>query len=121
MPGRIALRHWKAPQGLGQTRRRRPGDRSRHGGECALSPAVAQRPPRLWLAVRGNPDSPDRLSRDCCFIIDPIDGTRAFIAGEDTFAIAIGVAEQGVMRAGRVVCLPALKRLYAAHGDGPPP
>jgi len=116
---RIALRSWR--------KHPKAWEKADGGGpvteaDLAVNAALAQRlrnarPTYGWLSEETT-DTPDRLTRDCCFIIDPIDGTRAFIAGEDTFAIAIGVAQGGVMRAG-VVCLPALKRLYAAQGDGP--
>ena len=52
------------------------------------------------------------------FIIDPIDGTRAFIAGERHFAHSLAVARNGVVTAA-VVYLPALDRLYTASSDGP--
>ena len=117
--GRIAMRYWR--------RHPKAWDKPEGGGpvteaDLAVNAMLAQRlrnarPGYGWLSEE-TADTPDRLARECCFIIDPIDGTRAFIAGEETFAIAIGVAEQGVMRAG-VVYLPALKRLYTAHGDGP--
>lgn len=115
---RIALRYWrKHPKAWDKPDSAGPVTEA----DLAVNAALAQRlrnarPGYGWLSEETT-DTPDRLTRERCFIIDPIDGTRAFIAGEDTFAIAIGVAERGVMRAG-VVCLPALKRLYAAHGDG---
>src|SRR5690606_12059421 len=41
-----------------------------------------------------------------------------YMAGEDTFALVAGIAERGRMIAG-AVWLPALKRLYSAHSEGP--
>ena len=52
------------------------------------------------------------------FILDPIDGTRAFIAGEDSCSHSLAVARDGVVTAG-VVFLPALDRMFAATCDGP--
>lgn len=77
----------------------------------------AARPDYGWLSEE-SADGDARLAARRCFIIDPIDGTRSFIAGEDTFAIVAGIAEAGIMHAG-AVWLPALKRLYSAHRDGP--
>ncbi|MCC6007873.1 MAG: 3'(2'),5'-bisphosphate nucleotidase CysQ [Rhodobacteraceae bacterium] len=51
------------------------------------------------------------------FIVDPIDGTRAFLAGEKAFAVAIAVVQQGVPLAG-VVHLPAMGLTYAARAGG---
>ncbi|MGL4281014.1 MAG: inositol monophosphatase family protein, partial [Albidovulum sp.] len=49
---------------------------------------------------------------------DPIDGTRAFIEGDTSFAHALAVAERGRVIAG-VVYLPEKDALYAATLDGP--
>lgn len=65
-----------------------------------------------WLSEETE-DDPARLSCPRCFIIDPIDGTRAFIAGEKTFAHSLAVAEAGRVIAA-VVHLPALDLTYAA-------
>jgi myo-inositol-1(or 4)-monophosphatase len=75
------------------------------------------RPGYGWLSEE-TPDDSERLSRDRVFIVDPIDGTRAFIAGEDNFAISVAVAEAGKVVAGAVL-LPAKRRLYAAETGAP--
>lgn len=77
----------------------------------------AARPAYGWLSEE-TPDSPDRLGLAQVFIVDPIDGTRAFLAGEENFAISLAVAEAGKVTAG-VVYLPAKSALYAATVDGP--
>ncbi len=75
------------------------------------------RPGYGWLSEE-SADTPDRLDRDRVFILDPIDGTRAFIAGEAAFSHALAVVEGGQVTAG-VVYLPALDLLYAARLGGP--
>ena len=83
-----------------------------------LADAPARRPARLWLAVRGNRRQRGAPECERVFIIDPIDGTRAFIAGEETFAHSLAVADRGRVTAA-VVYLPALDRLYTACDHGP--
>jgi myo-inositol-1(or 4)-monophosphatase len=81
----------------------------------------AARPDYGWLSEETPDDAGDpggRLQRDRTFIIDPIDGTRAFVAGEDDFALALAVAEAGRVTAA-VVHLPACGQTYAATCDGP--
>lgn len=73
---------------------------------------LAARPEYGWLSEE-TPDSDDRLDRDRLFIVDPIDGTRAFVDGQETWAHSLAVAERGQVTAG-VVFLPAKNRLYAA-------
>ena len=52
------------------------------------------RPGYGWLSEEDE-DSATRLDRERVFIIDPIDGTRSFIAGEEGFSVALAVAERG--------------------------
>jgi myo-inositol-1(or 4)-monophosphatase len=75
----------------------------------------AARPDYGWLSEE-TPDSDLRLNDERLFIIDPIDGTRAFIDGTPDFAHSIAVAERGRVTAA-VVYLPAQDRLYSAGTD----
>ena len=60
----------------------------------------------------------DDLGYNLTFILDPIDGTREFIRGEQHFAISLAVAENRQIIAG-VVAYPAMgKVLRAAKGKG---
>ncbi|WP_102222827.1 3'(2'),5'-bisphosphate nucleotidase CysQ [Acidimangrovimonas sediminis] len=77
----------------------------------------AARPGYGWLSEE-SADGAGRLSDEYVFIIDPIDGTRAFMQGEDTFAHSLAVARGGEVVAGAVF-LPALGRLYTASLDSP--
>ncbi|KRS10404.1 inositol monophosphatase, partial [Roseovarius atlanticus] len=52
------------------------------------------RPDYGWLSEE-SADTPERLSRDRVFIVDPIDGTRSFIEGTRTWAHALAVVERG--------------------------
>ncbi|MFN0115049.1 MAG: 3'(2'),5'-bisphosphate nucleotidase CysQ [Paracoccaceae bacterium] len=76
----------------------------------------AARPDYGWLSEE-TPDDPARLSCERVFILDPIDGTRAFIEGHAGFAHSLAVAEGGRVTAG-VVFLPARNILYAAEAEG---
>jgi myo-inositol-1(or 4)-monophosphatase len=73
------------------------------------------RPDYGWLSEETT-DSDRRLKCDHTFIIDPIDGTRAFIAGEKHFAHSLAVAYQGKVTAA-VVFLPAIDCMYCATID----
>lgn len=76
----------------------------------------AARPDYGWLSEE-TPDSPERLETARQFIVDPIDGTRAFLSGETSFAHAFAVAEGGRITAA-VVYLPMKDALYAAVAGG---
>jgi myo-inositol-1(or 4)-monophosphatase len=75
------------------------------------------RPDYGWLSEETT-DHPARLGRKRVFIIDPIDGTRAFLDGQTGFAHALAVVDQGVPVAA-VIHLPMLGHTYsAALGHG---
>jgi myo-inositol-1(or 4)-monophosphatase len=54
----------------------------------ALDPAIA------WLSEE-SVDDPARLSAPCVWVVDPIDGTRAFLAHRDDWAIAAALVRHG--------------------------
>jgi myo-inositol-1(or 4)-monophosphatase len=75
------------------------------------------RPSYGWLSEETD-DSTDRLDRDKVFIIDPIDGTRSYADGADTWAHSFAVADRGQITAA-VIYLPMLDLMYtAALGKG---
>lgn len=75
------------------------------------------RPNYGWLSEETEDDSA-RLTHDHVFIIDPIDGTRAFIEGSKTFAHSLAIAHKGQVTAA-VVFLPMLDKLYVATNTMP--
>jgi myo-inositol-1(or 4)-monophosphatase len=78
---------------------------------------LGARPEDGWLSEETQ-DSADRLHRRRVWIVDPIDGTRSFIAGRPEFTISIGLAEQGAVVVG-VVYNPAREELFwAIRGAG---
>ncbi|MGI3169595.1 inositol monophosphatase family protein [Pseudooceanicola sp. C21-150M6] len=70
------------------------------------------RPDYGWLSEE-TPDTDNRLGKKRCFIIDPIDGTRSFIEGSETWAHSLAIAEEGEIVAAAVY-LPVKGKLYAA-------
>jgi myo-inositol-1(or 4)-monophosphatase len=118
--GKIALRFWR--------REPKVWDKGgEHGPVTEADLAVndmlkvrllAARPEYGWLSEE-TPDDAARLQREAVFIVDPIDGTRAFVAGEETFAHSLAVARKGKIIAA-VVFLPALDRIYTAAETAPP-
>ena len=74
------------------------------------------RPDYGWLSEE-SPDSIARQSKECVFIIDPIDGTRSFIEGSNTWAHSLAIARHGVVTAA-VIFLPMRDLLYSAELGG---
>jgi myo-inositol-1(or 4)-monophosphatase len=81
------------------------------------SALLAARPGYGWLSEE-SPDNAERLGRPRVFVVDPIDGTRGFIKGEDSWTVSLAVVERGLPVAG-VVYAPARDEMYeAARGGG---
>lgn len=72
----------------------------------------AARPSYGWLSEE-TADDPARLATKRQFVVDPIDGTAAYLKGKPWFAVSIAVVENGRPIAG-VVLAPALDETYAA-------
>ena len=75
------------------------------------------------------PDGEERFGKRRVWIIDPLDGTRDFVARTDQFCVHVGLAVDGVAVVGAVF-QPVAGRLYSARagagarvddGDGKPP
>ncbi|MBC6981039.1 3'(2'),5'-bisphosphate nucleotidase CysQ [Caulobacter sp. 17J80-11] len=78
---------------------------------------LAARPDYGWLSEE-TADDPARLSRRRLFVVDPIDGTVAFMKGKPWWTVALAVVEDEQPVAA-VVYAPALDELYeAAAGQG---
>ena len=69
-----------------------------------------------WLSEE-TADTPERLGKSRVFIVDPIDGTRAFVAGDPRWAVSIALVVDGLPRAG-VLHLPALGHTFSALEGG---
>ena len=78
---------------------------------------LAARPDYGWLSEE-TADNLERLHARRTFVVDPIDGTRAFIEGRDVWCVSIAVVEDGLSLAGVLEC-PAKGELYEAGRSGP--
>jgi myo-inositol-1(or 4)-monophosphatase len=58
-----------------------------------------------WLSEE-SVDDPSRLEKDRVWVVDPLDGTREFVAGIPEFCVSIGFVENGRAVAGGI-CNPA--------------
>lgn len=74
------------------------------------------RPGYGWLSEE-SVDDLSRLQHQTLFIVDPIDGTVAFLKGRAHFTVCAAVVRNGTPVAG-VVYNPLLDHLYAARADG---
>jgi len=73
---------------------------------------LAARPTYGWLSEETE-DNNDRLSTDIVFIVDPIDGTRAFIEGTPHWAHSLAIVKSGRVQCAAVF-LPMLDLMFTA-------
>ena len=95
----------------------KPGDSPVTNADLAAdallkSRLAAARPDYGWLSEE-TADNPERLSKQRLFVVDPIDGTRAFIKDRPWWAVSIAVVDGDQPIAGAVVA-PQLGHAYAA-------
>ena len=110
----IALRHWRndpeveeKPDGQG------PVSEADLAVDAHLRTRLTEaRPEAAWLSEETPDDGRRHEARDC-FVVDPIDGTRAFIAGERSWGLSVALVRDG-RPAAAVVHMPARGLIYAA-------
>ena len=79
---------------------------------CA-STLQSARPEYGWLSEE-TLDDPDARQKSRCWVVDPIDGTRAYMDGTPDWCIGLAIVEDGKAVAG-VVYAPALGQFYEAR------
>jgi myo-inositol-1(or 4)-monophosphatase len=77
---------------------------------------LAERPHYGWLSEETT-DDPARLSRDTIFVIDPIDGTRGFIEGDERWAVSLAVV-RNERPAVAALIVPARGELFTGIAGG---
>lgn len=77
---------------------------------------LAARPDYGWLSEE-TVDDLDRLNARRTFVVDPIDGTRAYIEGKATWCVSIGIVEDGRSIAGVLDC-PVKNEVFEATLGG---
>ncbi|MGC1305310.1 MAG: 3'(2'),5'-bisphosphate nucleotidase CysQ [Caulobacteraceae bacterium] len=114
---RIALDY----RARGLTVRSKPGGSPVTDGDLAVdaflkAELMRARPGYGWLSEE-TPDTIERLRARRVFIVDPIDGTTAYISDQPWFVIAVAVVEAGRPVAG-VIHAPVLDEHYTAIAGG---
>jgi myo-inositol-1(or 4)-monophosphatase len=116
--GRIAMGYFKAKPEVWLKEGSSPVSEADYAVDRFLREELGRaRPDYGWLSEE-TADSPERLSATRTFVVDPIDGTRAFLEGRDTWCVSVAVVEAGRPLAGVLVC-PALRETYWAGATGP--
>lgn len=110
--GEIALKYWRADPKVWDKGKDGPVSEADFEVDAFLKDRLrTARPEYGWLSEETEDTAANRA--ETLFICDPIDGTRAFIEGEPTWAHSLAVVRDGLPVAG-VIYLPVREKLYAA-------
>lgn len=116
--GEIAMRHFRNDPEVWMKNGSSPVSAADIAVDAFLREVLlAARPDYGWLSEE-TADNLERLVARRTFVVDPIDGTRAFIQGRCTWCVSIAVVEAGAPLAGVLEC-PARSEFYEAAGNGP--
>jgi myo-inositol-1(or 4)-monophosphatase len=116
--GGVALRFFnKSPEVWWKNDGRSPVSAADFAANESLESVLrTARPSYGWLSEETE-DSAARLSAETLFVIDPIDGTRAFLGGQPLWCVSVAVVHRGRPVAG-VLYAPALDELFEAVEGG---
>lgn len=87
-----------------------------HADKYLRETLMAARPDYGWLSEETEDDE-SRFHRRRTFVVDPIDGTKAFIDGRDVWCVSVAVVEKGRSLCGVLDC-PAKGEVFAASTGG---
>ena len=112
--GRAALAFWrKSPDAVQKPDGQGPVSEADYASDAVLRRTLAEaRPAHGWLSEESAGD-PAGWAAGRAFVVDPIDGTRAFLEGSADWAVSVALVEEGRPVAG-VVHLPARGETFAA-------
>ena len=119
--GHIAMAYFRGEKAMDV--RMKSGESPVSAGDFAVDNFLREflgkaRPDYGWLSEESvDAMRTRRLTAPRSFIVDPIDGTRAFIDGRDIWCVSIGVVEGTAAVAGVLEC-PALDATYWASAGG---
>ena len=77
---------------------------------------LAARPGYGWLSEE-TADDLSRLGKRRVWVLDPLDGTRGFLAGDPNWCVSLALVEDGAAKLG-VIHAPALGKTWAARAGG---
>jgi myo-inositol-1(or 4)-monophosphatase len=119
--GEIALRDFRAGQTTSAEVEHKHGGSPVTAADLAVDAFLKARlgaafPDAGWLSEE-TADDPGRLSRGSLLVVDPIDGTRAYVGGDPRWTVSIALVVDHRPIAG-VVHAPALRETFAASLGG---
>jgi myo-inositol-1(or 4)-monophosphatase len=116
--GRIAMRYFGQTQEVWMKAGQSPVGEADYATDKYLRETLmGARPDYGWLSEETT-DTSERLTARRTFVVDPIDGTRGFIAGKDMWCVSVAIVEDGRTLAGVLECPARGETFWALPGKG---
>jgi myo-inositol-1(or 4)-monophosphatase len=116
--GAIAMRHFGRSPQVWMKGGTSPVSEADYAADAYLRETLlAARPDHGWLSEE-TADDLARLKARRTFVVDPIDGTRAFLEGRSTWCVSVALVEDGRPVAGVLECPAKGETYWALPGQG---
>jgi myo-inositol-1(or 4)-monophosphatase len=116
--GEVIMEYYKADYEIREKGYHNPVTTADHAADSRLKEILIEARPEFGWLSEETVDSPDRLSKERVWVVDPLDGTKEFIEGVPQFVVSIAIVENGEPILG-VLYNPVTKDIFtAAQGEG---
>jgi len=116
--GGLILGYFKADYEIKDKGYHNPVTTADHAADSRLKEIlISAKPDYGWLSEE-TIDSPERLTKERVWVVDPLDGTKEFIEGVPHFAVSIGLVENGTPIVGVLYNPVTGETFTAAQGEG---
>ena len=116
--GGIILNYYKADYEIKDKGYHNPVTTADNAADTRLKEILmVARPNYGWLSEE-TVDSPERLTKDRVWIVDPLDGTKEFIEGVPHFVVSVALVENGNPIVGVLYNPVTAETITAAKGEG---
>ena len=115
----IILPFWRTELDVVQKADESPVTEADRAGERLILERLAERFPEIPVISEEDASefgAPDAIGPRF-FLVDPVDGTKAFVRGDPNFTVNIGLIDEGVPVAG-AICAPATGEVWFTAADG---
>jgi histidinol-phosphatase len=116
MAGRVTLRYFQTDVGVELKEDHSPVTIADRSAERLMREMIEQKYPHH--SILGEEEGETRPGASFRWILDPIDGTKSFVAGVPMYTVLVGLEREGVPVVGAVAIPPSNELISAATGQG---
>jgi histidinol phosphatase-like enzyme (inositol monophosphatase family) len=116
LAGRVTLRYFQTDVGVELKEDQSPVTIADRSAERLMRELIEQKYPHH--SILGEEEGETRPGASFRWILDPIDGTKSFVAGVPMYTVLVGLERDGVPVVGAVAIPPSNELISAATGQG---